>query len=79
MVTASFLGLTLDAFDFFILVFVVNAIAGDFHTEIADIPMRHHLDLGDAARGRAFGSERRGVAFGRSPANDHTVHHDAAA
>jgi MFS transporter, SHS family, lactate transporter len=39
VVTASFLGLTLDAFDFFILVFVVNAIAGDFHTEIADIPM----------------------------------------
>src|ERR1700741_5215360 len=31
---ASFLGWTLDAFDFFVLVFVVKAIADDFHTEV---------------------------------------------
>ena len=45
VVTASFLGWTLDAFDFFILVFVVNAIASDFHTEIADIAYAITLTL----------------------------------
>jgi MFS transporter, SHS family, lactate transporter len=34
---ASFLGWTLDAFDFFVLVFVVSAIAADFHRSVADI------------------------------------------
>ncbi len=34
---ASFLGWTLDAFDFFVLVFVVSAIASDFHRSVADI------------------------------------------
>jgi MFS transporter, SHS family, lactate transporter len=34
---ASFLGWMLDAFDFFILVFVVSAIAADFHRSVADI------------------------------------------
>ncbi len=34
---ASFLGWTLDAFDFFVLVFVLPAIAGDFHRSVADI------------------------------------------
>ncbi|HWX21502.1 MAG TPA: MFS transporter [Candidatus Binatia bacterium] len=32
--TASFLGWTLDAFDFFVLVFAVPAIAREFHTDI---------------------------------------------
>jgi SHS family lactate transporter-like MFS transporter len=36
-VLASVLGWTLDAFDFFLMVFVVKAIAKDFHTEIADV------------------------------------------
>ena len=30
---ASFLGWTLDAFDFFLLTFVVKAIAADFHVK----------------------------------------------
>ena len=34
---ASFLGWTLDAFDFFVLVFVLPAIAADFHRSVADI------------------------------------------
>jgi SHS family lactate transporter-like MFS transporter len=34
---ASFLGWTLDAFDFFILVFVVPAVAREFHRSVADI------------------------------------------
>src|SRR5689334_19176721 len=34
---ASFLGWTLDAFDFFVLVFTIPAIAKDFHTGIPEI------------------------------------------
>src|ERR1700680_5012154 len=34
---ASFLGWTLAAFDFFVLVFVISAIAADFHRSVADI------------------------------------------
>jgi SHS family lactate transporter-like MFS transporter len=34
---ASFLGWTLDAFDFFVLVFTIPAIAQDFHTDIPQI------------------------------------------
>jgi MFS transporter, SHS family, lactate transporter len=34
---ASFLGWTLDAFDFFILVFVVPAVGREFHRSVADI------------------------------------------
>ncbi len=35
--TACFLGWTLDAFDFFIVVFCVSAIAGEFHTTVAAV------------------------------------------
>jgi MFS transporter, SHS family, lactate transporter len=35
--TATFLGWTLDAFDFFVLVFALPAIAAEFHRSIADI------------------------------------------
>ena len=35
VVTASFLGWTLDAFDFFLLVFVFKDIADEFDTDIA--------------------------------------------
>ncbi|HEX3971162.1 MAG TPA: MFS transporter [Stellaceae bacterium] len=45
VVTASFLGWTLDAFDFFILVFVIGAIADDFHTAVADIAYAITLTL----------------------------------
>ena len=34
---ASFLGWTLDAFDFFVLVFVISAIAADFHRSVAQV------------------------------------------
>ncbi|HVB82709.1 MAG TPA: MFS transporter [Candidatus Binataceae bacterium] len=34
---AAFLGWTLDAFDFFVLVFVVPAIAKEFHRSVADV------------------------------------------
>src|ERR1700693_2133623 len=34
---ASFLGWTLDAFDFFVLVFVLPKIGADFHRSVADI------------------------------------------
>jgi MFS transporter, SHS family, lactate transporter len=34
---ASFLGWTLDAFDFFVLVFVMPAIATEFHKSVADV------------------------------------------
>ncbi len=34
---ASFLGWTLDAFDFFVLVFVMPAIATEFHRSVADV------------------------------------------
>src|ERR1700726_2654205 len=34
---ASFLGWTLDAFDFFVLVFVLPTIAAEFHRSVADI------------------------------------------
>ena len=47
---ASFLGWTLDAFDFFVLVFVLPAVAEEFHRSVPDIassasPMLAHLRL----------------------------------
>jgi SHS family lactate transporter-like MFS transporter len=36
-VAASFLGWTLDAFDFFVLVFVIPAVAKEFHKSVADL------------------------------------------
>ncbi len=45
VVTASFLGWTLDAFDFFIVVFVLSSIAEDFHVEIADVAYAITLTL----------------------------------
>jgi MFS transporter, SHS family, lactate transporter len=38
-VIASFLGWTLDAFDFFILVFVLPAVAAEFHKSVADLAL----------------------------------------
>ena len=37
VVAASFLGWSLDAFDFFLLVFVLKDIAAEFHTEIGTV------------------------------------------
>ena len=42
---ASFLGWTLDAFDFFVLVFVLPKIAADFHRSVADIAFAITLTL----------------------------------
>jgi MFS transporter, SHS family, lactate transporter len=44
-VIASFLGWTLDAFDFFILVMVSDNIADDFHTKVSDVIYANTLTL----------------------------------
>jgi SHS family lactate transporter-like MFS transporter len=44
-VIASFLGWTLDAFDFFILVFVLKAIAEEFKTDVAAVSVALFLTL----------------------------------
>ncbi len=44
-VVASFLGWTLDAFDFFILVFVLKYVAADFGTDIASVTIAITLTL----------------------------------
>ncbi|HLW69530.1 MAG TPA: MFS transporter [Candidatus Binataceae bacterium] len=43
---ASFLGWTLDAFDFFVLVFVLPAVAKEFHKSIADLAFTITATLG---------------------------------
>src|ERR1700753_1515202 len=45
VVAASFLGWTLDAFDFFLLVFVLKDIAAEFHVDIADVTIAILLTL----------------------------------
>jgi SHS family lactate transporter-like MFS transporter len=63
---ACFLGWALDAFDFFILVFIVRAIAADFHTGIRDVALAITLTLAM----RPVGALLFGVAadrFGRRP------------
>src|SRR5581483_10533883 len=45
VVAASFLGWALDAFDFFLLVFVLKDIAAEFKTEIADVTVAILLTL----------------------------------
>jgi MFS transporter, SHS family, lactate transporter len=42
---ASFLGWTLDAFDFFVLVFVLPAVADEFHRSVADVAYTITLTL----------------------------------
>ncbi|RDJ12252.1 MFS transporter [Rhizobium grahamii] len=44
-VVASYLGWTLDAFDFFILVFVLKHIAEEFHTDVAAVSVAIFLTL----------------------------------
>ncbi|MBW9115167.1 MFS transporter [Rhizobium cauense] len=44
-VIASYLGWTLDAFDFFILVFVLKHIADEFHTDVAAVSIAIFLTL----------------------------------
>ena len=59
VVAASFLGWTLDAFDFFLLVFVLKDIAAEFHTDIPDGLLRDPADAGDAAGRRVHFRPRR--------------------
>lgn len=63
---ASFLGWALDAFDFFLLVFVIKAIADDFHAEIKAVTFAILLTLAMRPLGAlVFG--RLADRFGRQP------------
>ena len=42
---ASFLGWTLDAFDFFLITFVISRVAGDFNTHVVDVTFAITLTL----------------------------------
>ena len=65
-VTASFLGWTLDAFDFFLMVFMFKVIAAEFHTDIKAVAIASTLTLA----ARPFGALVFGMMadrFGRRP------------
>jgi MFS transporter, SHS family, lactate transporter len=66
-VLASFLGWMLDAFDFFILVFVLGDIAKEFGVEVSDVTWALFLTLATRWIG-AFIFGRIGDRFGRKPA-----------
>ena len=66
VVAASFLGWTLDAFDFFLLVFVLKDIAAEFHTDISDVTFAILLTLAMRPIG-AFLFGRAADRFGRRP------------
>jgi SHS family lactate transporter-like MFS transporter len=65
-VAASFLGWTLDAFDFFLMVFMFGAIAKEFHTNVAAVAIASTLTLA----ARPFGALVFGMLadqYGRRP------------
>jgi SHS family lactate transporter-like MFS transporter len=66
VVIASFLGWTLDAFDFFLLVFVFKDIAQEFGTEISDVTFAILLTLAMRPVG-AFLFGRAADRWGRRP------------
>lgn len=66
VVVASFLGWTLDAFDFFLLVFVLKDIAAEFHTEISNVTVAILLTLAMRPIG-AFIFGRAADRWGRRP------------
>jgi SHS family lactate transporter-like MFS transporter len=63
---ACFLGWSLDAFDFFILVFCVSAIARDFHTQVPQVAEALFLTLAMRPVG-AFLFGRMADRYGRRP------------
>lgn len=66
VVFASYLGWTLDAFDFFIMVFILKDIAAEFHTGIPDVAFAITLTLAMRPVGALiFG--RLADKFGRRP------------
>ena len=66
VVAATFLGWTLDAFDFFLLVFVLKDIAQEFHTEITDVTVAILLTLAMRPIG-AYIFGRAADRWGRRP------------
>src|SRR6202023_1267893 len=66
VVAASFLGWTLDAFDFFLLVFVLKDIAEEFNTEITDVTFAILLTLAMRPLG-AYLFGRAADRWGRRP------------
>jgi MFS transporter, SHS family, lactate transporter len=66
VVAATFLGWTLDAFDFFLLVFVLETIARDFGTHIEDVTLAITLTLAMRPIG-AYIFGRAADRFGRRP------------
>src|ERR1700759_3692869 len=65
-VAASFLGWSLDAFDFFLLVFVLKDIAAEFHTDISNVTLAILLTLAMRPVG-AFIFGRAADHWGRRP------------
>jgi len=63
---ACFLGWSLDAFDFFILIFCVNALASQFQTKVSDITEAIFLTLAMRPVG-AFLFGLMADRFGRRP------------
>jgi MFS transporter, SHS family, lactate transporter len=66
VVAASFLGWSLDAFDFFLLVFVLKDIATEFHTDISNVTLAILLTLAMRPVG-AFIFGRAADRWGRRP------------
>ena len=67
VVLASYLGWMLDAFDFFLVVFVFKRIAGDFGTDVKDVTYALFLTLAMRPIG-AFLFGRMADHYGRRPA-----------
>jgi SHS family lactate transporter-like MFS transporter len=66
VVAASFLGWTLDAFDFFLMVFVLTDIAKEFHTDVTQVTVAILLTLAMRPIG-AFLFGRAADRWGRRP------------
>src|SRR6202045_1075001 len=66
VVVASFLGWSLDAFDFFLLVFVLKDIAAEFQTDISDVTLAILVTLAMRPIG-AFIFGRAADRWGRRP------------